>query len=342
MRRKKYVIHQERFHFAQLEIQRKARIDLSNLDAVTFGEAMVMFTADEPGPFHEVIHYTSGLAGAEMNVAIGLARLGLRSGWVSKVGNDSFGKLILRRLEKEGVDINQVQIDEHFPTGFQLKSKVLDGDPEIQYFRKGSAASFMGKGDFPEEYFLGAAHVHMTGIPPAISEQTREYAGYVLHCMKRHGRTISFDPNLRPALWKSQAEMIDVVNKFAFEANYVLPGIGEGYILTGYREPRDIASFYLEKGVELVIIKLGEAGAYYKTAYEEGKVSSFPVEKTVDTVGAGDGFAVGVISALIEKCSIVEAVQRGNAIGALAVQSPGDYDGYPSRKQLQQFMQNKK
>ncbi|MGZ7444331.1 sugar kinase [Paenibacillus sp. TH7-28] len=315
---------------------------MGNLDVVTFGEAMVMFTADEPGPFHEVIHYTSGLAGAEMNVAIGLARLGLRSGWVSKVGSDSFGDLILRRLEKEGVDINQVQIDESVPTGFQLKSKVLDGDPEIQYFRKGSAASFMGREDFSKDYFLGAAHVHMTGIPLAISEHTREFAGCVLHCMKSHGRSISFDPNLRPSLWKSKEEMIDVVNKFAFKANYVLPGIGEGYILTGYREPSDIASFYLEKGVELVIVKLGEAGAYYKTPYEEGKVSSFPVENTVDTVGAGDGVAVGVISALVEKRSIVEAVQRGNAIGSLAVQSPGDYDGYPTRKQLQQFMQKQK
>ncbi|WP_110945209.1 sugar kinase [Paenibacillus phocaensis] len=313
---------------------------MSNLDAVTFGEAMVMFTADEPGPLHEVIHYTSGLAGAEMNVAIGLARLGLRSGWVSKVGNDSFGNLILRRLEEEGVDISQVQIDEQYPTGFQLKSKVWDGDPEIQYFRKGSAASYMGVEDFAEEYYLGAAHLHMTGIPLAISEQTREYADCVLQCMKREGRTVSFDPNLRPALWKSQQEMIDVVNKFAFEANYVLPGASEGYLLTGYSEPGDMASFYLEKGVELVIVKLGEGGAYYKTPNEEGQVSAFPVEKTVDTVGAGDGFAVGVISALIEKRSIVEAVQRGNAIGSLAVQSPGDYDGYPTREQLQHYMLN--
>lgn len=311
---------------------------MSNLDGITFGEAMAMFTADEPGPFHEINHYTLGLAGAEMNFAIGLARLGLRSGWVSQVGEDSFGKLILQRLQEEGVDRQHVQVESQYPTGFQLKSKVVEGDPEIQYFRKGSAASYMGPERFSEEHYLRAAHLHMTGIPLALSEHTRAYAGTVLRCMKEHGRSVSFDPNLRPALWKSEEEMIQVVNEFAIESNYVLPGISEGQILTGYGEARDIAAFYLERGVELVIVKLGAGGAYYRNASEEGYVDPYPIDQAVDTVGAGDGFAVGVVSALIEKCSIVEAVQRGNAIGSLAVQSPGDYDGYPTREQLEQFM----
>ena len=96
--------------------------------------------------------------------------------------------------------------------------------------------------------------------------------------------------------------------KSAFQADYVLPGIAEGEILTGSKVPREIASFYLEKGVELVVIKLGAEGAFYKTATEEGTVRGFHVEKVVDTVGAGDGFAVGVISGLLEGLSIQEAV----------------------------------
>lgn len=313
---------------------------MNSLEVITFGEAMAMFIANHPGPLHTINQFTLELAGAETNVAIGLARLGLRVGWVSKVGNDAFGKFIIERLKSENVDIRQIKIDDHYPTGFQLKAKAIKGDPEVQYFRKGSAASQLQIADFSEAYFRSAKHMHLTGIPLAISKQARSFAWHALSFMKRNGRTVSFDPNLRPSLWNSQAEMVKEINAAAFQANYVLPGITEGEILTGYTDPRDIASFYLEKGVELVVIKLGPEGAYYKTALEEGTIQGFPVKEVVDTVGAGDGFAAGIISGLIEGLSLKEIVVRGNAIGSLAVQTPGDHDGYPNKKQLLQYLKN--
>jgi len=313
---------------------------MQHLDTITFGEAMAMFMANHPGPLHEVSQFTRELAGAETNVAIGLARLGLRSGWASKVGNDAFGKFVIERIKNENVDTGHVLIDPHYPTGFQLKSMVLEGDPEVQYFRKGSAASHLNCEDFNEEYFQHAKHMHMTGIPLALSESTRAFAKHALTFMKKNGKKVSFDPNLRPTLWASQEEMVREINEVAFQADYVLPGITEGEILTGFKEPREIASFYLEKGVELVVIKLGAEGAFYKTATEEGTVRGFHVEKVVDTVGAGDGFAVGVISGLLEGLNVQDAVLRGNAIGALAVQSPGDNDGYPTKAVLEKYIEN--
>lgn len=314
------------------------RFSLTNLDVTTFGEAMAMFIAEEPGPLHEVSRYYRELAGAEINVAIGLARLGLKSGWASKVGDDSFGKFVMERLKNENVDTSCVVIDDKYPTGFQIKSKVLVGDPEVQYFRKGSAASYMRKEEFKENFFLNSSHVHLTGIPLAISKYAKEFASCIVRSVLKKRIPISFDPNLRPALWNSEQEMISVVNDFAFKSNFVLPGLKEGRILTGYEHPRDIASFYLDHGVEAVIVKLGEKGTFYKTSHEEGQVDSFPVERVVDTVGAGDGFSVGFISALFENLSIYESVRRGNAIGALAVQSYGDYNGYPTKQQLDNFM----
>ena len=313
---------------------------MQQLDAITFGEAMAMFMANQPGSLHEVNQFTRELAGAETNVAIGLARLGLSAGWASKVGNDAFGKFIVERLKNENVDIDHVLIDKDYPTGFQLKSMVLTGDPEVQYFRKGSAASHLSTEDFNEEYFLSAKHLHMTGIPLALSESARAFAKQALSFMKKNGKKVSFDPNLRPTLWTSQEEMIREINEVAFQSDYVLPGIAEGEILTGFKDPREIASFYLEKGVELVVIKLGAEGAFYKTATEEGTVRGFHVEKVVDTVGAGDGFAVGVISGLLEGLEVHDAVSRGNAIGALAVQSPGDNDGYPTKAELEKYIEN--
>jgi 2-dehydro-3-deoxygluconokinase len=313
---------------------------MQSIEVVTFGEAMAMFIANEVGPLSEVNHYTRGLAGAEVNVAVGLARLGFESGWVSKVGKDAFGEYIINSLAKEGVDIRHVLMDDTYPTGFQIKSKVLTGDPEVQYFRKGSAASHINVNDFDVSYFESAKHMHMTGIPLAISAETRDFASHALSFMKARGKSVSFDPNLRPNLWQSEAEMIEVTNDLAVQSDLFLPGLNEGILLTPYKDPSDIASYYLEKGVQCVVIKLGEQGAYYKTMTEDGIVPPFLVSKVIDTVGAGDGFAVGIISGWLEALPLKASVIRGNAIGALAVQSPGDHEGYPTQVQLNNYIKS--
>jgi 2-dehydro-3-deoxygluconokinase len=160
----------------------------------------------------------------------------------------------------------------------------------------------------------------------------------LLEKARENGLTISFDPNLRPQLWASQEEMVQTINEIAARCDIVLPGDSEGLILTGSKEPEKIAEFYLNKGVKTVIIKLGPKGAYAAQANESFFVPGFTVEKVIDTVGAGDGFAVGIISALIENLTLEEAVRRGNAIGAIQVTSRGDNEGLPTRELLQQFM----
>ncbi|KZZ85143.1 sugar kinase [Bacillus sp. SJS] len=308
------------------------------LDTVTFGEAMAMFIADDTGPLYKAKHFTRSLAGAETNTAIGFARLGFKSGWASKVGSDAFGEFIMDRLKKEGVNVDCVLTDSRYPTGFQIKSKVLEGDPEVQYFRRGSAASTLSPEDADSGYFLSAKHLHLTGIPLALSEQTRAFSHHILTLMKEAGKTVSFDPNLRPSLWNSQEEMAKEINKAAFQADYVLPGVEEGRILTGSSQPETIADFYLEHGVKAVAVKLGPDGAFFKTAGQRGLVEGFKVDRVVDTVGAGDGFAVGFVSGILEGLPMEEAVLRGNAIGAMAVQSIGDSDGYPVREELERYM----
>lgn len=313
---------------------------MESIDVITFGEAMAMFIADSPGPLHANRQFTMELAGAETNVAIGLAKLGLNVGFVSKVGTDAFGRFIIQTLQNQHVNIEQLQMDSDYPTGFQLKSQVIDGDPEVQYFRKGSAASHLNPSDFKDEYFRQARHLHVTGIPLAISNSTRDFAKHAIAFMKKQKKTITFDTNLRPSLWNSKEEMIKVTNKFANQANIVLPGLEEGQLLTGYQDPKDISSFYLDAGVEMVIVKLGKNGAFYKTSDHEGFVSGYKVKQVVDTVGAGDGFAVGIISGVLENLPIENTIARGNAIGALAIQSLGDNTGYPDQAKLLDFLNN--
>ncbi|RPH28870.1 sugar kinase [Buttiauxella warmboldiae] len=308
----------------------------NQLDVITIGEAMAMFVADDAGDLAAAEHFVKRVAGAELNVATGLARLGLNVGWVSRVGNDSFGRFVLQQLAKENIDSRGVTTDERFATGFQLKSKAENGtDPIVEYFRKGSAASHLSSADFNEEYFGSARHLHLSGVAAALSDSSLELLNHAARVMKQQGKTISFDPNLRPVLWKSEAEMVKQLNQLAFQADWVLPGLSEGAILTGHKTPEAIADFYLDHGVKTVVLKTGADGAWYKTASgDKGAVSAVKVENVVDTVGAGDGFAVGVISALLEGKTLEHAISRGNKIGSLAIQAIGDSEGLPTRSSL--------
>ncbi|WP_448885711.1 sugar kinase [Citrobacter telavivensis] len=307
-----------------------------SLDVITIGEAMAMFVATQTGDLAKVEPFIKRVAGAELNVATGLARLGMKVGWVSRVGNDSFGRFVLNSLKKEGIDAQGVTLDERYATGFQLKSKVENGtDPIVEYFRKGSAASHLSVADYNEAYFSAARHLHLSGVAAALSASAYELLAHTARTMKAQGKTLSFDPNLRPVLWKSEAEMIEKLNRLAFQADWVLPGLKEGMILTGQQTPEGIADFYLRHGVKAVVLKTGADGAWYKTADgEKGSVAPVKVDNVVDTVGAGDGFAVGVISALLEGRTLHQAVTRGNKIGALAIQVQGDSEGLPTRETL--------
>lgn len=308
----------------------------NSLDVVTLGEAMAMFVAAQTGDLAEVESFTKRIAGAELNVAIGLARLGLNVGWVSRIGNDSFGRFTLQQLAKEGVNAQRVTVDGRYPTGFQLKSKNTDGtDPSVEYFRKGSAASHLSTADFDRDYFAGARHLHLSGVAAALSAESLALCHFAAAEMRAQGKTISFDPNLRPVLWSSRELMIEQLNKLACAADWVLPGLKEGQILTGQSTAEGIADFYLERGVQAVIIKTGPEGAWFKTAAgDQAAVPAVKVTNVVDTVGAGDGFAVGTLSALLEGKTLLQAVQRGNKIGSLAIQAIGDSEGLPTRAAL--------
>lgn len=306
-------------------------------DVLCFGETMAMFVAEQTGELAQVGQFGKRIAGADSNVAIGLSRLGFKVRWLSRVGNDSLGRFVLDSLLKEGLDCSAVQVDPVHATGFQLKARCDDGsDPAVEYFRRNSAANHLSP-QLLNAQLISAGHVHATGIPLALSAGCRALSHALVDAMRSAGRSISFDPNLRPSLWPDQASMIREVNALAVKANWVLPGLEEGRLLTGRQSPADIAAFYLQQGVELVVIKLSGEGAYFCSADAEGWVPAFAVAQVVDTVGAGDAFAVGVLSGLLEGYPLGEAVARGNWCGSRAVQSRGDMEGLPLRSELELY-----
>lgn len=303
------------------------------------GEPMGLFIANEPGPLDEVGSYDFAVAGAEFNVAVGLTRLGHRASFLTKLGPDPFGDRILKLMAAEGIATDRVLRTDERPTGFMLKSQVTHGDPQIYYYRKGSAASTLCTEDLAGLDLTDCGLVHITGISAALSDSCRAAMLDLAGRAREAGALVSFDSNLRPQLWPSEQVMRDVTNELACMADVFLPGINECLVLVGTDDPEKAAAWYLERGCKLVIVKLGATGAYYASADgARGVVPGFVVDKVVDTVGAGDGFAAGVISGLLEGLPVEQAVERGCAVGAVQVTVRGDNDGLPTREELAAFM----
>ncbi len=300
------------------------------------GEAMALLTATTIGPLDDASTFTFSLAGAEANVAIGLARLGHQAYYLSRLGNDHFGRNIRKRLEKENVDTSCLVMDDRLPTGIMTKSITSDDDPEIAYYRHGSAFSALTKEKLPDIPWEKIDQLHITGIPSALNAGIHEAILRLVKEAKARHVFISFDPNLRPQLWPDQDVMIQTIHELASLCDQFMPGIAEARILCQRSDPQDIARYYQKLGVKEVIIKLGAEGAWISG--QDCIVPGYKVAKVVDTVGAGDGFAAGVISARLEGCDLYESVRRGNAIGAMQVMVKGDNEGLPDRQALEEFI----
>lgn len=309
-------------------------------DVILLGEPMGLFTAQDYGELKDVTGFNRSLAGAEVNVGIGLARLSYDVEYVTKLGKDPIGEYIAEAIKKENIGMAYATYASDNLTGIMMKNKVEDGDPKTAYYRKNSAFSALAVEDIDAIDFTSVKLLHITGIPPAVSQTVRQAVMHLIKKAKDAGSFISFDPNIRPALWKSKQEMVSVLNEIASYANAVLPGVAEGEILAGSKNPEDIADFYLKNGSSVVITKNGAAGAYVT---EKGKdtisVDGFKVDKVVDTVGAGDGFAVGVIHGYLQGSSWTKAALFANAIGSIQVQHEGDNEGLPTQDQLTEYIE---
>jgi 2-dehydro-3-deoxygluconokinase len=309
------------------------------MDVVSLGETMILFTPETQGLLRYAKSFSTKFAGAETNTLIGLSRLGHRTGWISRVGKDEFGSMLTSAICGEGIDISQVSIDPKAPTGIFFKEFFNQKSVRVYYYRKDSAASQLNVKNIKEEYIANAKYLYITGITPALSDSCCEAIFQAIIFAKKHSVQIVFDPNIRRKLW-SDEKAKDTLLQIAKEADIILPGISEGEFLCGTDVKEEIAQQFLSLGASLVVVKLGAEGAYYQTNYESGTAPGLKVDRVIDPVGAGDGFAAGVLSGLLDGLSVHESVERGCAIGAMVVMVNGDIEGLPDRELLAEFIQS--
>lgn len=302
---------------------------------------MVNLIADSPETFLEARTLPRQMAGAEFNVAIGVNRQGHSISYVTQLGDDWQGDLIVDYMDRTGIDTSAIRRVSGAATGFQLKVPG-EGAPKVIYFRAGSAASRTTPDIVDGLDFDGVRILHVTGIFSALTEGTYATVDALVDAAKAHGVLVTFDPNPRPTLWPSRQAMIDATNRLAAKCDVFLPGLSEGRMFSGLDDPRAIADHYLDMGVGKVVIKLGDSGsaAFRRDAdgaRVETVVPSFVVD-VVDTVGAGDGFASGVITGLLEGLDDERLLERANAVGAIQVTSVSDSEDLPTVEQLRRFI----
>lgn len=316
--------------------------DFGVTDVVTIGETMVSLcplTLELPLERAEL--FTRSVAGAESNVAIALARLGHRARWISRLGADPFGDLVLKTLRGEGVDVDFVTRDQTAPTGVLFR-EFTHAEPNAYYYRRYSAASRLSSSDWNPAWLAGARLLHVTGITPALSPGCAALTLDIMRHARAMGIAVSFDPNLRRKLWDEATARATLLEMLAL-CDVFLPGLEEARFLLGPFEPHELGERLLCFGPLLVALKLGAAGAM---GFTSAQTLTLPAHagRVIDPIGAGDAFDAGLLSGFLDDPALdplsaledrlAAALERGNLMGALATRGRGDWEGLPTRAGL--------
>ncbi|NUS47334.1 MAG: sugar kinase [Gemmatimonadaceae bacterium] len=301
------------------------------MTVLTVGETMALFDPARDGPPATGSPYTLRFAGAESNFAVALARLGVGARWVSRLGDDPVGDLIVRTLESEGVDTRWVTRDREAGTGAFMKTRDR-GRAHVQYFRRGSAASRLVPGDLPDDAFAGVRALHLTGITQALSDGARATVHHAAECAGRLGVHVTFDANFRPALWRDGAEARRAQDPVLPLVDWYLCGIEEARALWGPGTVEALDARIRGAGARSVVIRVGERGAFVT-----GRIVAPPqVVEVLDEIGAGDAFDAGFVYALLLGHDPPHCVHAGHVVAAYALRGTGDWETLPHLADVQQ------
>jgi len=286
---------------------------------VSIGEAMVEFNQTRPGENT----YLQGFGGDSSNMIIAAARSGARTAYVTRVGDDEFGRMLRELWQREGVDMGGVIVDREAPTGAYFVTHGPQGHV-FSYLRAGSAASRLRSAELPKEILEKASCVHASGISLAISPSACDA---VLAAFGMAKGKISFDSNLRLKLWPL-ARAREMIGKAAGMADYFFPSIEDARQLSGAQSPDENLEWAHGLGAKTVFLKLGPDGVVVSDGKQRQHIGGIRV-KSVDATGAGDCFCGAALARLAAGDTIWEAARYANAAAALATTGFGAVDPLP-------------
>ena len=296
-------------------------------DLFTFGESLSVFISSDTDSVMSAAKFERVTAGAEVNVAVAISRLGLKAQYFSRFGNDQLGSVMLADIESEGVDVSLAKRVDSF-TGAMVRNPGKSAPVEISYLRKGSAASTIEPSDILDSYISSTRWLHATGITCAISESGAKTVKHALEKAAQLKIKSSFDLNIRRKLWSEDVAR-KVLEPLARDVELLIGGEDEYQVVFGQVEPKQILAEVNKRGCKIAVMTKGDQKMRFSIGgnYEE---LTPPKVVAVDPVGSGDAFTGGVIAGLLSGMSTTQALEQGSICGALVASMFGDWTGIPS------------
>lgn len=296
-------------------------------DLFTFGEALSVFISTDTDSVMSAKKFERVTAGAEVNVAVAIARLGLKAHYFSRFGNDQLGSVMLADIAAEDVDVSLAKRVDAF-TGAMVRNPGKSAPVEISYLRKASAASTIEPADILDSYISSARWLHVTGITCAISESGAKTVKHALEKAAQLKIKSSFDLNIRRKLWSQEQARI-VLAPLAHDVELLIGGEDEYQVVFGQAPPKEILAEVNKRGCKIAVMTKGDQKMRFSIDGNYEEITP-PKVVAVDPVGSGDAFTGGVIAGLLSGMSSRQALEQGSICGALVASMFGDWTGIPT------------
>ncbi|WP_051831510.1 sugar kinase [Streptomyces violens] len=303
-------------------------------EILALGEPLVEFSADSDGALEDAVRFTLGYGGDTSNMAIAASRSGARTGYLTRVGGDAFGALLLDLWTRNGIDISGVIQEPDGDTGLYFITRHAGEGHRFTYRRAGSAAARLTPADVPEEALARARLLHVSGITQAVSSSACDAALHAMRTARAAGTLVSYDPNHRPALWPLERARATALHSASL-ADIVLPNLEEGRLLTGEESPEAVAECFARRGPAVVALKMGAEGVLLS---ERGRLTRIPAHRVraVDATGAGDTFDGAFAARLLAGDTAGDAARYAVVAAALTTTGHGAVAPIPDRKAVEE------
>jgi len=312
------------------------------LDIIPVGRVAIDFNpTDYNKPLSESQHFNKYLGGSPANIAVGMARLGKKVGFLGKVSDDQFGDFVTVYFDNEGIDTSHItRCKNGEKLGLTFTEILSPTESSILMYREGVADLMLHPDDVDREYISSTRCLLISGTSLCTSP-TREAALKALNFAKQAGVTVVFDADYRAYTWKNKDE-IAIYTSLVAEKSDIILGSREEFSLMERLLPLDgtdeaSAQYWLEKGVKLLVIKHGKEGSCAYTKDESYQVRPFPVN-ALKGFGGGDGYASAFLCGLMNGKSLSAALEMGSASAAMLVASHACSRDMPSEEQLMSFI----
>lgn len=318
-------------------------------EIICLGEILLdMFSAQAGASLEKASGFLPVPGGAPANVAIGLAKLGVDSALISKVGDDPFGRLLRSVLLQGQVDISQLKVDEDSRTTLAFISTRKDGERDFCFYRNPGADMMLTAEEISEEFIKSARIFHYGSISMICNPSYRATLK-ALEYAKKYGLLVSYDPNLRLSLWKNEEQARQRIMEGLNNSDLVKLNDEELEFITGISDLREGTDTILKYGVKVVFVTQGDKGSFFNNRKDCGFVESYKVH-IVDTTGCGDGFTSGMLAKLLEKIKqgkdifnldsqeMKDILTFANTAGGLTATKRGVIPSLPTQKEIQRLL----